>query len=186
MTERSFNLVVPLDTPPHSVYRSPVTVNSVTGIGVLNVEAARSRWCQPCGFFHALVLPQWAGRAGSRKARQCLHWYANPFGSAHPDWRRGARFFKRTGGITMSTSTQEPSDEFKARLAVSKLNPLIGITANETMSNCEGLISDLGYLASSAIETGLEIRSNNLFRVFETIAAALRYEIKGTWESSHE
>lgn len=85
----------------------------------------------------------------------------------------------------MSTSTQEPSAEFKARLAVGKLNPLIGITANETMSNCEGLILDLGYLSSAALETGLEIKSNNLFRVFETIAAALRYEIKGTWEASH-
>lgn len=63
------------------------------------------------------------------------------------------------------------------RHAASLLNPFIGIHAEETISHCTHAVSDLGYIISSVDGTGCDFDKGNLFRLFETITSALRYEI---------
>lgn len=58
------------------------------------------------------------------------------------------------------------------------LNPFIGIHSMETIDNCNRAVSDLGYMVSSIAETGCDFDKSNLFRFFEAITIALRYEIQ--------
>lgn len=62
------------------------------------------------------------------------------------------------------------------RNTASYLNPFIGINAEETLNNCERVISDLGYVVSVSEKSGLQMNWPDLFRVFETIVIAMRYE----------
>jgi len=62
------------------------------------------------------------------------------------------------------------------RNSASYLNPFIGINAEETLHNCERVISDLGYVVSVSEKSGLQTSWPDLFRVFETITIAMRYE----------
>lgn len=62
------------------------------------------------------------------------------------------------------------------RNTASYLNPFIGIDAAETLHNCERVISDLGYVVSVGEKAGLQTSWPDLFRVFETITIAMRYE----------
>ena len=62
------------------------------------------------------------------------------------------------------------------RNTASILNPFIGINAEETLLNCERVISDLGYVVSVSEKSGLQTSWPDLFRVFETITIAMRYE----------
>lgn len=64
------------------------------------------------------------------------------------------------------------------RNTASYLNPFIGITIEETLHNCERVISDLGYVVSVSEQSGLQTSWPDLFRVFETITIAIRYEVK--------
>ena len=62
------------------------------------------------------------------------------------------------------------------RNTVSALNPFIGINTEETLDQCSGVISDIGYVLSASSQSGIEMDIANLFRVFETIYFAMKYE----------
>lgn len=62
------------------------------------------------------------------------------------------------------------------RDTASTINPFIGVNTEDTLNHCERAISDLGYVISVANETGIEVDLKNLFRIFETITFAMRYE----------
>lgn len=75
------------------------------------------------------------------------------------------------------------------RNTASYLNPFIGINTEETLLNCERVISDLGYVVSVSEKSGLQTSWPDLFRVFETITVAMRYEVavqKKQREASHD
>jgi hypothetical protein len=72
------------------------------------------------------------------------------------------------------------------RFTASRLNPFIGIHAEETVEHCTHAISDLGYIVSSLDHTGVQFDMSNLFRLFEAITIALRYEITGTQAKAKE
>lgn len=83
----------------------------------------------------------------------------------------------------MSTNTAFALD----RNTASYLNPFIGINTEETLNNCERVISDLGYVMTVSEKSGLQTSWPALFRVFETITVAMRYEAhQQQKESSHE
>lgn len=77
-----------------------------------------------------------------------------------------------------SPNTQGESAPVIDRDTASKFNPLIGINAGETMERCERAVSDIGYVISGADEIGLNVDTQNMFRLFEVACIALRYEIK--------
>ena len=62
------------------------------------------------------------------------------------------------------------------RNTASTLNPFIGINTEETLHNCERVVSDLGYVVSVSEKAGLQTSWPDLFRVFEVITLAMRYE----------
>lgn len=62
------------------------------------------------------------------------------------------------------------------RNIASILNPFIGINTEETLNNCERVVSDLGYVVSVSERAGLQTSWPDLFRVFETVTIAMRYE----------
>lgn len=64
------------------------------------------------------------------------------------------------------------------RNTAQNLNPMIGIHAEETLESCTRAVSDLGYILSAADSSGCEFDSGNLFRLFEVITRAMRYEIE--------
>lgn len=64
------------------------------------------------------------------------------------------------------------------RDTASYLNPFIGSNTAETLNNCERVISDLGYVVSVSEKAGLQTSWPDLFRVFEAITVAMRYEVK--------
>lgn len=63
------------------------------------------------------------------------------------------------------------------RNTASYLNPFIGFNTEETLLNCERVISDLGYVVSVSEKAGLQTSWPDLFRIFETITVAMRYEV---------
>lgn len=71
------------------------------------------------------------------------------------------------------------------RNTASYLNPFIGINTVETLNNCERVISDLGYVMTVSEKSGLQTSWPALFRVFETITVAMRYEAQQQKEASH-
>ena len=74
------------------------------------------------------------------------------------------------------------------RNTASILNPFIGIDAEETLNHCERVVSDLGYVVSVSEHAGLQTNWPDLFRVFEAITIAMRYEanhLKQKKEASH-
>lgn len=64
------------------------------------------------------------------------------------------------------------------RNTASRFNPFIGIHAGETMERCECAVSDLGYIISGAGQIGLDADISNIFRLFEAITIALRFEVE--------
>ena len=63
------------------------------------------------------------------------------------------------------------------RDAASRLNGFIGDDAVDTFRRCMSVIADLGYVLSIAEPTGLEVKRENLFRIFETITRAMGFEL---------
>lgn len=64
------------------------------------------------------------------------------------------------------------------RNTAQNLNAMIGIHAEETLESCELAMRDLGYILSVANSSGCSFDSGNLFRLFEVITRAMRYEIE--------
>jgi hypothetical protein len=85
-------------------------------------------------------------------------------------------------------TTLSPSEAARSlgRHAASILNPFIGIHAEETLDHCTHAVSDLGYIISSLGGTGCDFDKGNLFRLFETITSALRYEITAMKKAAQE
>lgn len=79
---------------------------------------------------------------------------------------------------TMAQSTQGASAPMLGRNTASNLNPFIGIHAEETLQACTLAVSDLGYILSVANSSGCTFDTGNLFRLFEVITRALRFEIE--------
>ena len=80
----------------------------------------------------------------------------------------------------MSQTTQGAAAPLFDRFTASKLNPFIGANQQETLESCTLAVSDLGYIVSAADTTGCSFDTSNLFRMFEVITRALRYEIEAT------
>lgn len=78
----------------------------------------------------------------------------------------------------MTQPTQGASAPMFDRNTASNLNPFIGIHAEETLESCTLAVSDLGYLLSVARSSGCGFDTSNLFRLFEAITIAMRYEIE--------
>lgn len=76
------------------------------------------------------------------------------------------------------TATIEDQKPLLDRDTASYFNPLIGIDTKETMERCERAMSDLSYVISGADEMGLNMDTQNMFRLFEVASVALRYEIQ--------
>lgn len=85
----------------------------------------------------------------------------------------------------MTQSTQVASATIDRNTA-KNLNPMIGIHAEETLASCERAVSDLGYIISAADLGGCKFDSSNLFRLFEVITRAMRFEIETMKEKKHE
>lgn len=64
------------------------------------------------------------------------------------------------------------------RNTAQNLNPMIGIHAEETLESCDRAVSDLGYILSAADLSGCEFDNSNLFRLFQVITRAMRFEIE--------
>lgn len=156
-----------------TVYLSPVTANSVTGFDSLKWSGESRMFC---GFFASGVPKLWAGRAGSRKARRCSTGLSTRSVPPTP-FDSGRRFVQRTGARTMANLTPTEAAQSLGRHAASILNPFIGIHAEETIEHCTHAVSDLGYIISSLDSSGCDFDKGNLFRIFEAITSALRYEI---------
>lgn len=73
-------------------------------------------------------------------------------------------------------STSRESALALDRSIAEHINPLIGHNAQESLERCSGFTSDIGYILSAAGSTGVDMDIDQLFRVFETITFALRYE----------
>ena len=78
----------------------------------------------------------------------------------------------------MTSQNQGASAPALDRNTAQNLNPMIGIHAEETLDWCTRAVSDLGYMVSCANAAGLEFDSGNLFRLFEVITRAMRFEIE--------
>lgn len=78
----------------------------------------------------------------------------------------------------MTITTQGASAPLLDRDTASDFNPLIGLNAEETMERCERAVSDIGYVISGADEMGLNVDTQNMFRLFDVACIALRYEIQ--------
>lgn len=72
------------------------------------------------------------------------------------------------------------------RNTASKFNPMIGIHAKETLDHCARAVNDLGYVVSGADEMGLDFDKSNLFRLFETVTIAMRYELSSLQQADQE
>ena len=86
----------------------------------------------------------------------------------------------------MTDLTPTETAESLGRHAASTLNGFIGIHAEETIDHCTRAVSDLGYIISSVDGTGCDFDKDNLFRFFETITFALRYEIAAMRKAAKE
>ena len=86
----------------------------------------------------------------------------------------------------MTDLTPTETAESLGRHAASRLNGFIGIHAEETLDHCTRAVSDLGYIISSVDGTGCDFDKDNLFRFFETITFALRYEIAAMRKAAKE
>lgn len=80
---------------PTPRYDSRTAERSAYGLGG-PTRAAMSREQSCLAAFLSSGVPLWADRTGSRQGSPVLSRSANPFGSAHPAWRRGKRFVNRT------------------------------------------------------------------------------------------
>lgn len=78
----------------------------------------------------------------------------------------------------MTSQNQGASAPALDRNTASNLNAMIGIHAEETLASCELAIRDLGYILSVANSSGCSFDTGNLFRLFEVITRAMRYEIE--------
>ena len=78
----------------------------------------------------------------------------------------------------MPNTTSPVASQSIDRDSASEFNPLIGFDVDETMQRVERAVSDIGYLISVADETGLNLDTKNMFRLFEVACIALRFEIE--------
>lgn len=62
------------------------------------------------------------------------------------------------------------------RDTANSLNPFVGIGLADTLDRCIGVVSELGYLLSIEAAEDVQCRQGNLFRIFEAITVAMRYE----------
>lgn len=78
-----------------------------------------------------------------------------------------------------STAPSIETSQSPARAEASKLNPLIGMSDIETFERCRAMVSDLGYLMSASESQSMPLDMSNWFQMFETVSAAIKWEIEG-------
>lgn len=78
-----------------------------------------------------------------------------------------------------NTTSNFPTSQSLDREDASKLNPLIGMCETETFERCRVIVRDLGYIMSAADSLAMPPDMSNWYQMFETVSAAMAWEIEG-------